>query len=114
MGSLMQADTVKNGTGYSCCCEADAYLADDVHVVTGHNGEKFIVARITNTRDDAQLANREHEDVGTKYVVPLTKIVGFEQRLRGNPSGHTIIFLAAPMRLTLKRDVICLVPDEIG
>jgi len=64
MGSLMQPDTVKNGNGYSCCGEADAYWADDVHVATGHNGEKFIVARITDTRDDAQLAGRQHEEDG--------------------------------------------------
>jgi hypothetical protein len=117
MGSLMQPDTVKNGTGYSCCGEADAYWADDVHVATGHNGEKITVARITDTRDDAELANRDHEDVGTEYVIPPNKIVGFEQRLRGNPTGHTIIFLAAPIRVMdrkLKRDVICFVPDAMG
>jgi hypothetical protein len=117
MGSLMQPDTVKNGTGYSCCGEADAYWADDVHVATGRDGEKFIMARITDTRDDALLGNRQHEEVGTEYVIPPNKIVGFEQRLRGNPSGHTVIFLAAPIRFvdrTLKRDVICFVPDEMG
>ena len=117
MGSLMQPDTVKNGTGYSCCGEADAYWADDVHVATGHDGEKFIIARITDTRDDALLGNRQHENVGTEYVVPTNKIVGFEQRLRGNPSGHTVIFLAAPIQFldrTLKRDVICFVPNDMG
>jgi hypothetical protein len=117
MASLMQPDTVKDGAGYSCCGEADAYWADDVHVATGHNGEKFIIARITDTRDDDELAYREHEDVGTEYIIPPNKIVGFEQRLRGNPTGHTIIFLAAPIRFMdrkLKRDVICFVPDEMG
>jgi hypothetical protein len=103
---------------YSCCGEADAYWADDVHVATGHNGEKFILARITDTRDDASLAGRQHEEVGTEYVIPPNKIVGFEQRLRGNPTGHTVIFLAAPihdiMGRTLKRDVICFVPDQTG
>ena len=117
MGSLMQPDTVKSGSPYSCCGEADAYWADDVHVATGHNGEKFIIARITDTRDDAQLGNRQHEELGTEYVVPANKIVGFEQRLRGNPTGHTVIFLAAPlwvMEKRVKRDVICFVPDEMG
>jgi len=83
----------------------------------GRNGEKFIIARITDTRDDATLANRQHEEVGTEYVIPPNKIVGFEQRLRGNPTGHTIIFLAGPITLmdrTLKREVICFVPDEMG
>jgi hypothetical protein len=97
--------------------EADAYWADDVHVATGHNGEKFTIARITDTRDDAKLGNRPHEEVGTEYVVPPNKIVGFEQRLRGNPTGHTVIFLAAPVRFmirTRKRDVICFVPAEMG
>jgi hypothetical protein len=117
MGSLMQPDTVKNGSGYSCCGEADAYWADDVHVATGHNGEKFIIARITDTRDDANLGGRPHEEMGTQYVIPLNKIVGFEQRLRGNPTGHTVIFLAAPGRVmgrTLKREVICFVPNDMG
>lgn len=118
MGSLMQPDTVTNGGGFSCCGEADAYWADDVHVATGHNGEKFIIARISDTRDDARLAGRQHEEVGTEYVIPPNKNVGFEQRLRGNPTGHTIIFLAAPVRImggrTIKRDVICFVPDEMG
>ena len=110
----MQPDTVKSGSPYSCCGEADAYWADDVHVATGHNGEKFIMARITDTRDDAKLGNRPHEEVGTEYVVPPNKIVGFEQRLRGNPTGHTVIFLAAPLWTGIKRDVICFVPDEMG
>jgi hypothetical protein len=113
----MQPDTVKNGNGYSCCGEADAYWADDVHVATGYNGEKFIIARITDTRDDATLGNRQHEEVGTEYVIPSNKIVGFEQRLRGYPTGHTVIFLAAPVLIMdrrLKRDVICFVPDEMG
>ena len=104
MGSLMQPDTVKDGAGYSCCGEAD-----DVHVATGHNGEKFIIARITDTRDDAKLAGRQHEEVGTEYVIPQNKIVGFEQRLRGNPTGHTVIFLAAQlwvMEKRVKSDVI--------
>jgi hypothetical protein len=118
MGSLMQPDTVKNGNGYSCCGEADAYWADDVHIATGHNGEKFIVARIPDTRDDAQLAGRQHEDVGTEYVIPPNKIVGFEQRLRGNPTGHTVIFLAAPVPAmggrTPRRDVICFVFNDMG
>ena len=117
MGSLMQPDTVKSGSPYSCCGEADAYWADDVHVATGHNGEKFIIARITDTRDDAQLGNRQHEELGTEYVVPANKIVGFEQRLRGNPTGHTVIFLAAQlwvMEKRVKRDVICFVPTRWG
>jgi hypothetical protein len=112
MGSLMQPDTVKDGAGYSCCGEAD-----DVHVATGHNGEKFIIARITDTRDDAKLAGRQHEEVGTEYVIPQNKIVGFEQRLRGNPTGRAIIFLAGPMRVgenTIKRPVICFVPNDMG
>jgi len=117
MGGLMQPDTVKNGIGRSCCGEADAYWADDVHVASGHNGEKFIIARITDTRDDAKLAGRQHEELGTEYVIPPNKIVGFEQRLRGNPTGHTVIFLTGPVRVrdrTLKRDVICFVPDDMG
>ncbi len=61
MGSLMQPDTVRNGYGQSCCGQADAYWADDVHVATGHNGEKYTIARITDTRDDGNLAGRQHE-----------------------------------------------------
>jgi hypothetical protein len=74
-------------------------------------------ARITDTRDDASLGGRPHEKLGTEYVIPPNKIVGFEQRLRGNPTGHTVIFLAAPGRAMgrmLKRDVICFVPDDMS
>jgi len=117
MGSLMQPDTVKSGSPYSCCGEADAYWADDIHVATGHNGEKFIIARITDNRDDAQLGNRQHEEVGTEYIVPPNKIVGFEQWLR-RQSYRTHRYL--PRRAAMghgkesqaRRDLLR--PDEMG
>jgi hypothetical protein len=36
-------------------------LCATVHVATGHTGEKFIIAGITDSRDDAQLGNRQHD-----------------------------------------------------
>jgi hypothetical protein len=86
MGGLMQPDTVKNGIGRSCCGEADAYWADDVHVASGHNGEKFIIVRITDTRDDAELAGRQHEELGTEYVIPPpTRSSASSNAYVGNP-----------------------------
>jgi len=100
--ALMQPDNPKE----SCCGEADAYWADEVHVEPDGNGGQIVVAVITDTRDDAPL-KRIHEDVGTRYVVPPNKIT----RKDGNPTGHVIIFLGANRwhgedRI---RDVVCYV-----
>ena len=39
---------------------------------------------------------RVHEMPGTEYEIPQDKIIGHEQLLKGNPTGHVIIFLAGP------------------
>ena len=92
--SLVQPDTVGRtgfGTGgTSCCGESDGYYADEVRY---RDGKMFAV--ITDERDDGPL-NRPHEDIGREYEVPISKIVGPEQQLRGNPTGHVIIFLGGP------------------
>ena len=119
MGALVQPDTMwKNGdhmVGTPCCGEADAYWADDVHVYTSHDGDKFVAARITDTRDDKALANRAHEEVGTEYIIPPNKVVGFEQSERGNPTGHAVIFLGTATAVGKRagaRPVLCFVPIE--
>ncbi len=78
--ALMQPD-VPNA---SCCGEADAYWADEVHV---RNGKTY--ATITDDREDAPLS-RHHVPVGTEILIPDHKL----KYDRGNPTGHAIIFLS--------------------
>jgi hypothetical protein len=77
---LMQPDV----PAASCCGEADAYYADEVHV---RDGKVFAV--ITDDRDDVPLG-RPHRDSGSEYEIPPNKLK-FD---RGNPTGHNIIFLS--------------------
>jgi hypothetical protein len=89
---LMQPDTVGGmAGGISCCGEGDAYYADVVRV---RDGKTYAV--ITDDRDDKVLGREFHEDIGTEYEVPPKKVVGQEQYLKGNPTGHVIIFLGGP------------------
>lgn len=97
--TLMRPDN----PSYSCCGEADAYWADVVEIVNGN-----VIAVITDDRDDT-LLNRVHEPVGTKYVIPQSKI----KYDKGNPTGHIILFLAGPVWANdvRIRDVLCYVPN---
>lgn len=72
-----------------CCGEADAYWADAVEV----DGDK-VYAIITDDRPDAPLG-RQHVPPGTRVEVPPHKL----KWDRGNPTGHTIIFLGADLRV---------------
>lgn len=78
--SLMQPDV----PSASCCGEADAYWADEVHV---RDGKTFVA--ITDDRDDAPLG-RPHVDVGTVIEIPNHKL----KWDRANPTGHGIVFLS--------------------
>jgi hypothetical protein len=78
--SLMQPD---NPTA-SCCGEADAYWADEIHVRDGKT-----LATITDDRDDAPLG-RPHVDNGTEIEIPKHKL----KWDRGNPTGHGVVFLS--------------------
>lgn len=78
--SLRQPDN----PGISCCGEADAYWADKIEV----EGDK-VFATITDTRPDAPL-RRPHVPPGTRIEIPPHKL----KWDRGNPTGHTVIFLA--------------------
>lgn len=78
--SLMQPD---NPT-MSCCGEADAYWADDLHV---RDGKTFVT--ITDDRDDVPL-KRPHIDIGTEIEVPANKV----KWDRGNPTGHGVLFVS--------------------
>ena len=68
----------------SCCGEADAYLADEMHV---KDGKTF--ATITDDRDDAP-RGRPHVAIGTEIEIPPNKL----KWDRGNPTGHGIVFLS--------------------
>lgn len=68
-----------------CCGEADGYWADEVHV---RGGKTY--ATITDDRPDSPLG-RPHMAIGTEIEVPDEKL----KWDRGNPTGHSIIFLGA-------------------
>src|SRR5579872_3609088 len=62
--TLMQPDNPK----VSCCGEADAYWADELHV---RDGKTF--ATITDDRPDRPL-HRPHVDVGKQIEIPNRKL----------------------------------------
>ena len=77
---LMQPD-VPNA---SCCGEADAYWADEVHV---RDGKTYAV--ITDDRPD-EPRGRPHVDIGTEIEIPNNKL----KWDKSNPTGHGIVFLS--------------------
>ncbi len=77
---LMQPDNPQ----VSCCGEADAYWADEIHV---RDGKTF--ATITDDRDDAPL-RRPHIPIGTEIEIPPYKL----KWDKSNPVGHNIVFLS--------------------
>src|SRR5260370_575892 len=78
--SLMQPD-VPNA---SCCGEADAYWADEIHV---RDGKTY--ATITDDRAD-EPRGRPHVDIGTEIEIPNNKL----KWDKSNPTGHGIVFLS--------------------
>ena|SRR5436190_14480539 len=77
--SLMQSDNPR----YSCCGEADAYIADSFEV----DGDHY-VAIITDGSGDPRHGKPPIPN-GTKISVPNHKMKWDE----GNPTGHGIIFI---------------------
>ena len=78
--SLMQPDVPTA----SCCGEADAYFADDIHV---RNGKTFVT--ITDDRPD-EPRGRPHVAIGTEIEVPNNKL----KWDRANPTGHGVVFIS--------------------
>jgi hypothetical protein len=78
--ALMQPD-VPNA---SCCGEADAYWADEIHVREGRT-----YAVITDDRPD-EPRGRPHVEIGTEIEIPNNKL----KWDRSNPTGHGILFLS--------------------
>jgi len=78
--SLMQPDVPTA----SCCGEADAYFADEIHV---RDGKTFAV--ITDDRPD-EPRGRPHVDIGTEIEIPNNKL----KWDRSNPTGHGVVFLS--------------------
>jgi hypothetical protein len=68
----------------SCCKEADAYFADEIHV---RDGKTFAV--ITDDRPD-EPRGRPHIDVGTEFEIQPNKL----KWDRSNPTGHGVIFVS--------------------
>jgi hypothetical protein len=78
--ALMQPDVPTA----SCCGEADAYWADEVHV---RDGKTY--ATITDDRPDGP-RGRPHVPPGTEVEVPNNKL----KWDKSNPTGHGIVFLS--------------------
>ncbi len=78
--ALMQPDVPTA----SCCGEADAYWADEVHVKGGKT-----YAIITDDRPD-EPRRRPHIDIGTEIEIPNNKL----KWDKSNPTGHGIVFLS--------------------
>jgi len=78
--ALMQPDVPTA----SCCGEADAYWADEIHVRDGK-----IYATITDDRPD-EPRGRPHVAIGTEIEIPNHKL----KWDRSNPTGHGIVFLS--------------------
>lgn len=78
--ALMQPDVPTA----SCCGEADAYWADEIHV---REGKTYAI--ITDDRPD-EPRGRPHVAIGTEVEVPNNKL----KWDRSNPTGHGIIFLS--------------------
>lgn len=68
----------------SCCGEADAYWADEIHV---RNGKTY--ATITDDRPD-EPRGRPHVAIGTEVEIPDRKL----KWDRSNPTGHGVVFLS--------------------
>ena len=77
---LMQPDAPT----VSCCGEADAYWADEVHV---RGGKTY--ATITDDRPD-EPRGRPHIENGTEIEIPDNKL----KWDRSNPTGHGVVFLS--------------------
>ncbi len=77
---LMRPDAPES----SCCGEADAYWADDVHF---RGGKTFVT--ITDDRPD-EPRGRPHIPIGTEIEVPAEKL----KWDRSNPTGHGVLFLS--------------------
>ena len=78
--ALMQPDVPTA----SCCGEADAYFADDVHV---RDGKTYVI--VTDDRAD-EPRGRPHIEIGTEIEVPNHKL----KWDKSNPTGHGVIFLS--------------------
>jgi hypothetical protein len=77
---LMQPDN----PNASCCGEADAYWADEIHV---RDGKTF--ATVTDDRPD-EPRRRPHVDIGTEFEIPNHKL----KWDRANPTGHGVLFIS--------------------
>ena len=78
--ALMQPDV----PSASCCGEADAYWADEIHV---RDGKTY--ATITDDRPD-EPRGRPHIEAGTEIEIPNNKL----KWDKSNPTGHGIVFLS--------------------
>jgi len=78
--ALMQPDVPTA----SCCGEADAYWADEIHV---RDGKTFVT--ITDDRPD-EPRGRPHVAIGTEIEIPPNKL----KWDKSNPTGHGIVFLS--------------------
>lgn len=86
----------------SCCGEADAYWADEIHV---RDGKTFAV--IDDPRPD-EPRRRPHINAGTEVEIPPNKL----KWDRSNPTGHGIIFIGRPGYMNAPGTVYCYVQSS--
>ena len=86
--ALMQPDN----PNASCCGEADAYWADEIHVRDGRT-----YAIITDDRPD-EPRRRPHIDSGTEVEIPNNKL----KWDKSNPTGHGILVRTVRERVLLR------------
>ena len=87
--ALMQPDV----PSASCCGDADAYWADEVHV---RDGKTY--ATITDDRPD-EPRGRPHIDIGTEIEIPNNKL----KWDKSNPTGHGVRILKSQrLRILLR------------
>jgi hypothetical protein len=82
-----QRQMIPDAPSSSCCGEADAYWADSVETEDGQT-----IAIITDNR---VIGERKRIPVGTKFVVPPSKMNNGTNggKRDPNPTGHGIIFI---------------------
>jgi hypothetical protein len=84
MRALNHRVTRSDAANSSCCGEADAYWADEIHY---RDGKTYAV--ITDDRPD-EPRGRPHVAPGTEVEVPNSKL----KWDRSNPTGHGVVFIS--------------------
>jgi hypothetical protein len=102
----LKFDTSFGPRTQSCCGAADAYWCDQLGTEAVGNGDTVSTCFIT---DDREVPGRTPIPMGTKIYIPNDKFNTNAQELGGNPTGHSIVFIASD-----GVNVYCFVPGTLG